>query len=337
MTTAALNIGHRLRGRLGTYTLTRQLYETVWLASNTQQEPVIIKAVRHVRLENERQILKRFPDATVPFRALIDEIQEPQDPPALVLKHYDSHVGEVADKKGLSAREIRHVARRVLEALRVLHENGFVHTDVKPDNIMVNLSSNEDGDGDMRFKDACLADFGNTVSVDSEYAVNGYPLGTPIFRSPETTLILPFGPPADVWSFGATLISLLYGEGFDIFRPDVPVDHELYVDKILTRFHQFFGPYPKTYLTLPGINDEVLELLIHIISTFPPEQRKPFQLASRTEISHRDRDFICKIMKLDPRDRPTVQELLDDDWFQEEVEEHEHGNEREAAGGSETT
>lgn len=64
-----------------------------------------------------------------------------------------------------------------------------------------------DGTGTMRFKDACFADFGNTVSVDSEYAVNGYPLGTPIFRSPETTLLLLFGPAANVWSFGATVRS----------------------------------------------------------------------------------------------------------------------------------
>ncbi|KAK4123907.1 hypothetical protein N657DRAFT_681019 [Parathielavia appendiculata] len=61
------------------------------------------------------------------------------------------------------------------------------------------------GDAEMRFKDVHLADFRNTVSANSEYAVNGYPLGAPMFRSPETTLILRFGPPAD-------LISLLYGE-----------------------------------------------------------------------------------------------------------------------------
>lgn len=73
--------------------------------------------------------------------------------------------------------------------------------DVKPDNILVNISD----DHDMRIKDVCLADFGNTVSVDSDEARKGYPLGTPIFRSPETTLVLPFGPPADVWSFGATV------------------------------------------------------------------------------------------------------------------------------------
>ncbi|KAK4034907.1 hypothetical protein C8A01DRAFT_18339, partial [Parachaetomium inaequale] len=324
--TAALKIGQCLKGRLGTYTIIKQVYETVWIARNLQNQPVVIKSIRHVRLENEYSILKQFQDAA-PLRPLIDEIQEPQGPPALVLKHYDCHAGKIADKRGLSPPEIRHVARRVLEGLRILHENGFLRADVKPDNIMVNLCL--DGDGKMRFKDACLADFGNTVAVDSEYAVNGYPLGTPIFRSPETTLILPFGPPADVWSFGATIISLLYGEGFDLFRPNVPVDHELYVDKILEKFHQFFGQYHASYLTLPGMNPEVLELLSEIHTTFPREQRKPFQRISRTEISHRDRDFICRIMKLDPRDRPTVQELLEDEWLQEMGEEEDA-----AAGGT---
>jgi casein kinase II subunit alpha len=119
------------------------------------------------------------------------------------------------------------------------------------------------------------------------------------------------------------IISLLYGEGFDLFRPNVSVDHELYVDKILEKFHRFFGQYPASYLTLPGMNPEVLELLTEIHTTFPREKRKPFQRISRTEISHGDRDFICKIMKLDPRDRPTVQELLEDEWFQERHEDED--------------
>ncbi|KAL2014942.1 hypothetical protein VTK56DRAFT_6740 [Thermocarpiscus australiensis] len=312
--TTAVRIGQRLRGKRDTYIISEQLYQTVWRASNLLKQPVVIKSIRHARLENERNILKRFQHAA-PLGPLIDEIQEPQDPPAIVLQYFDCHIGDIVEAKGLTPREARYVSRRVLEGLRVLHDNGFVHTDVKPDNIMVNLC--HDGDqGKMRFKDACLADFGDTVSVDSEYCVNGYPLGTPIFRSPETTLELPFGPPADVWSFGATLISLLYGEDFDIFRPDVPVDHELYVDKILERFHKFFGPYPETYMTLKGMHPDLLQLLADIMNNFPASERKPFQRASRTEISHRDRDFICKIMKLDPRDRPTVQQLLEDEWFE---------------------
>jgi serine/threonine protein kinase len=33
------------------------------------------------------------------------------------------------------------------------------------------------------------------------------------------------------------------------------------------------------------------------------------------EITKEGRDFICRIMKLDPRDRPSARELLQDEWF----------------------
>lgn len=33
------------------------------------------------------------------------------------------------------------------------------------------------------------------------------------------------------------------------------------------------------------------------------------------ELSKEDRDFIVKMMKLDPRDRLTAKELLQDEWF----------------------
>lgn len=116
-------------------------------------------------------------------------------------------------------------------------------------------------------------------------------------------------------TYDSQLISLIYGQGFDIFRPNIPVDHELYVDRILARFHKFFGPYPESFLTLKGISPEVIQLLGDIMNAFPSEERKPFHKASSTEISNQDRDFICKMMKLDPRDRPTVLELLQDEWF----------------------
>ena len=45
------------------------------------------------------------------------------------------------------------------------------------------------------------------------------------------------------------------------------------------------------------------------------EPRKPFSMAVDPELTKEDREFICKIMKLDPRDRPTAGELLRDEWF----------------------
>ncbi|KAK7698704.1 hypothetical protein SLS64_012315 [Diaporthe eres] len=50
----------------------------------------------------------------------------------------------------------------------------------------------------------------------------------------------------------------------------------------------------------------------------PPE--KPFRLVTTKEISAADKKFLLKVMKLDPRERPTVEELLEDEWFTEESE-----------------
>ncbi len=41
----------------------------------------------------------------------------------------------------------------------------------------------------------------------------------------------------------------------------------------------------------------------------------PFCKSEDDELARPDRDFIAKMMKLDPRDRPTAKELLQDAWF----------------------
>lgn len=48
----------------------------------------------------------------------------------------------------------------------------------------------------------------------------------------------------------------------------------------------------------------------------PHELMKPFEYITDREITNEDKAFILKLMKLDPRDRPTAKELLHDEWFQ---------------------
>ncbi len=45
---------------------------------------------------------------------------------------------------------------------------------------------------------------------------------------------------------------------------------------------------------------------------------KPFARVGPKEIPPADMSFVMKIMKLDPRDRPTAEELLADVWFTED-------------------
>ena len=100
----------------------------IWVKRNQSEQTVVIKSVRHFRLENERDILRRFQSRTSSLRPLIDEIEDPSDPPALVLKHLDDDLLNASAAQRLTRFEIKHVAKSTLEALRVLHVDSYVHT-----------------------------------------------------------------------------------------------------------------------------------------------------------------------------------------------------------------
>lgn len=144
-----LKLGQNLTGRLSTYTVAKQLGEFIWLGrytliihprshvvlicipfnnSNQVGESVIIKSARHFRISNERDVLRKFQSNTPHLRPLVDDIIEPQDPPAIVLKHLEDDLQSASAARKLSKREIKYVSRSVLQALNVLHEDGYVHT-----------------------------------------------------------------------------------------------------------------------------------------------------------------------------------------------------------------
>ncbi len=43
------------------------------------------------------------------------------------------------------------------------------------------------------------------MSIESEFAKDGIPTGTSLFRAPEVHLEIPWGTAADIWSFGVTV------------------------------------------------------------------------------------------------------------------------------------
>ena len=76
------------------------------------------------RLDNERQVLERV-RGHLSIRQMIDAIQ---DPPSLVLRYLDGNLLDASGNKRLDGSDLKYVARKVLEALRALHESGYVHT-----------------------------------------------------------------------------------------------------------------------------------------------------------------------------------------------------------------
>lgn len=97
--------------------------------AQSEETTVVIKSVKgHPRVENERDVLKKFQSRSRYLRPLIDEIVQPPEPPTIVLKYLQDDLLQASIKKSLSKKEIRYVARRMLEALKVLHDADYVHT-----------------------------------------------------------------------------------------------------------------------------------------------------------------------------------------------------------------
>ncbi|KAH7371266.1 kinase-like domain-containing protein [Pyrenochaeta sp. MPI-SDFR-AT-0127] len=220
-------------------------------------------------------------------RPLLDQIEEP---PALVLKFLQENLLKASNTRKLERSEIKFVARGVLEALNIFHEAGFVHTDVKPDNIFVNY-----GDGTNRFSEVQLGDCADAYRVDpnADLFEEGHVIGAAIFRSPEANLQLRWGTSTDIWSFGATLISLIWGQDWHIFIPKgYSVDDPDYPTQVLVKQASIFGPFPHGYIE---ITDEERLGIIAVIDNYINESglRKPFSMAEDPELTLEDRDFIC--------------------------------------------
>lgn len=205
-----------------------KLRERLIIASRDRiGSPVIVKSVNHFRLQNERDVLVRFQSSTPHIRPLLDEVDPETESHALVMRWLDGDLLDATKDRQLASSEVKLVAKGVLEALQVLHADGFVHTgelaayyyvfaikssaddqaDVKPNNVLVNCAD----ESKRQITEVQLADFGSTVSEKSGHAKDGDDISTPIFRSPEAQMQLPWTTATDIWSFGITVGVLSIG------------------------------------------------------------------------------------------------------------------------------
>ena len=119
--------------------------------------------------------------------------------------------GDLAENSAsmTSVHPVLHVVRQMAQALEVVHDNGIIHRDVKPTNILFR----KDGT-------AVLTDFG--IAKDADNAADltqaGFSLGSPSYSSPEQAQCLPIDLTTDIYSLGVVLVELLLG--YNPFRAD---------------------------------------------------------------------------------------------------------------------
>jgi casein kinase II subunit alpha len=86
---------------------------------------------------------------------------------------------------------------------------------------------------------------------------------------------------------------------------------------VMCRQTATFGPVPASYSDLIAVEDgDRWEAMGSPIEFVMENNRiKPFATAMDKCLTEGDKEFILKIMKFDPRDRPSAGELLGDKWF----------------------
>ncbi|KAI2485743.1 Serine/threonine protein kinase [Pyrenophora tritici-repentis] len=140
-----------------------------------------------------------------------------------------------------------------------------------------------------------------------------------MWTSPEILMELPWNTAADIWSFGAMLVSLIYGEHFNLFQPKgLKRDDEEYVLGVVEEQFKYFGPFRAKIAEIA--DPETVQSIMLIMPNIPKEKTTPFSRTTESEVNQRDNIFISKIMKLDWRDCPTAKELLEDEWWNEDAE-----------------
>lgn len=105
-------------------------------------------------------------------------------------------------QSGMSTAEVLQILRQIALALDHVHNKGYVHCDIKPDNILFR----EDGT-------AVLTDFGvaKTLAAAVQGSTAGTIVGTPHYMSPEQSRGMAIDGRSDLYSLGVLFYEMLVG------------------------------------------------------------------------------------------------------------------------------
>lgn len=104
----------------------------------------------------------------------------------------------------VTSREVKIIMYKLLKEVNQAHQKGIIHSDIKPENILIDAKRMED----FLVTEKMIVDL-----IDWNLAAFYYPgkafsraSGTPPFKAPELTFFTEyFSPVVDVWSLGAVM------------------------------------------------------------------------------------------------------------------------------------
>lgn len=230
---------------------------------------------------------------------------------------------------------LAYITRQCLVALEYVHSLGLVHSDVKPENILL---------GSYSRATIKIIDFGSSCYLTDRQS--SY-IQSRSYRAPEVVLGLPYDGRIDIWSLGCVVAEMYSGEV--TFQNDSIVS-------MLSRIEAICGPFPRHMIAQGRQSGRFFTkcgLLFERVASVDDEssrsdsdesrtknfdifQPKITTLAARlgfdstlmddfdngkalsTERRHQAIfvDFVRKVLTLEPESRPTASDALNHPWMQ---------------------
>jgi dual specificity tyrosine-phosphorylation-regulated kinase 2/3/4 len=106
---------------------------------------------------------------------------------------------KAGDFRGLSTSLIRRIAIQILYALNYIQDEGIIHCDLKPENIILK-DKNKSGIKVIDFGSSCFLNKRVYTYIQSRF-----------YRAPEIILGIPYTNAIDMWSMGCILAELYSG------------------------------------------------------------------------------------------------------------------------------
>ncbi|GMN31592.1 hypothetical protein TIFTF001_050748 [Ficus carica] len=167
-------------------------------------------------LKNEKRVLDTIGSCPQIIRCFGDEhsIENGEELHNLLLEYASG--GSLADRVKtnggrLSESEIRRHAKSILKGLYAIHAKGFVHCDIKLQNILV-------------FDDGAtkIADFGLAKETGEQQGKCEI-RGTPLYMSPESVNENEYESPCDVWALGCAVAEMAMGKPVWNHEPEASI------------------------------------------------------------------------------------------------------------------
>lgn len=241
---------------------------------------------------------------------------------------------------------LAYITRQALISLKFVHSLGLVHSDVKPENILLSSYSR------AKIK---LIDFGSSCYLTDRQS--SY-IQSRSYRAPEVILGLPYDGKIDVWSLGCVVAEMFTGEV--TFQNDSIVS-------MLSRIEAICGPFPRHMIaqgrqssrfftksgllyevvddpdregskSAPGPNDDSddessstqfdifqpkktrlssrLEFSADLMDGFSKDTYKKTSMDTERGEEIMFTDFVGQLLTIDPDGRPTAEEALNHPWMQ---------------------